>query len=466
MMFSSVRTRLTVWYIGVLALVLVAFGVGVYVMLARALYAQLNYDLTTTAESTSTSFVRMLATGKDARAAAADELNDHIGPDQSAAIFDSDGQAIAENPDLAGLRVEPPSAVPEAQIYLYNLSEGRGRRVVVKRFSYGAPNQTYFIVISQPVDHVLNTLSTIRLSLLLGTGAGLILAGLGGSFLARRSLQPVARMTEQARRMSAGNLEQRLPVTDARDELGNLAATFNELLARLDDSLSTQRRFMADASHELRTPLSVMRTAISVTLDQERGADEYREALTVLDEQARRLTRIVADMFTLARSDTEKRPLMRTDFQLDSLIEECVRAAEILGSRKGVMVITGALSETRYRGDEGLLRQLILNLLDNAIKHTPPAGKVSVALVTEDSQFQIVVRDTGSGIPPEAQSHIFERFYRADKARSRNNASEFGTGAGLGLAIAQWIATQHRGRIKLAKSDEHGSVFVTTLPAF
>lgn len=464
-MLSSVRARLTVWYIGVLALVLIAFSIGVYVMIKRALYVQLNYDLTSTAESTSTSFVRMLGTGKDVKTAAVDELNDHIGPDQSAAIFDSSGKVIAENPDLAGVRVQLPPAIPEAPVYLSNLNDSSGRRIVVKRFSCGSPGQLYFMVISQPVDQVINTLRTIRLVLLLGTGAGLVLAGLGGSVLARRSLLPVARMTEQARRMSAENLEQRLPVTDARDELGNLAATFNELLARRDASLTQQRRFMADASHELRTPLSVMQTAISVTLDQERAAEEYREALTVIDEQVRRLTRIVADMFTLARSDTETRRLIETDFQLDRLIQECVRAAEILGTRKAVMVTTGVLLPTRYRGDEGLLRQLILNLLDNAIKHTPPAGQVSVALVQEDSRVEIVVRDTGSGIPAEAQPHIFERFYRADKARSRNNASEFGTGAGLGLAIAQWIAIQHRGRITLAKSDEHGSEFVTTLPA-
>ena len=461
-MFSSVRTRLTVWYIGVLALVLVAFSIGIYLTITRTLNAQLNYDLGSTAESTSASFMRVVSTGKNVKAAAIDELNDHIGPDQSAAIFGSDGRAIAENPDLAGFHVTFPNPDLVSPNPLYILDDGSGRRVVVRRFGFGSPEQIYFIVISQPVAQLLHTLRTIRLILVFGTGAGLILAGLGGSFLARRSLRPVARMTEQARRMSAENIEQRLPVTDARDELGNLAATFNELLGRLDASLTQQRRFMADASHELRTPLSVMRTAVSVTLDHDRSAEEYREALTVVDEQARRLTRIVADMFTLARADTEKRPLIRTDFQLDRLVEECVRAAEILGSRKGVRVTTETVSKTAYRGDEGLLRQLILNLLDNAIKHTPSTGKVTVGLHTHDGELQIVVRDTGSGIPSEAQPHIFERFYRADKARSRSNASEFGTGAGLGLSIAQWIATQHRGEIKLAKSDDHGSVFVAT----
>jgi heavy metal sensor kinase len=336
--------------------------------------------------------------------------------------------------------------------------------VVFKRFTLNTPPGVFFLVISQPIDEVLNTLRTVRLILLFGTGAGLAMAAIGGSFLARQSLRPVARMTEQARRMSGENLEQRLPVPDARDELGNLADTFNELLGRLDQSLSQQRRFMADASHELRTPLSVMRTAISVTLDQERDSEEYRDALSILDEQVRRLTRVVTDMFTLARADTEKRPLVRNEFQLDQLVAECVRAADILGSRKGVRITVAELRETCYNGDEGLLRQLVLNLLDNAIKHTPATGSVSVALTTQEAEHRILISDTGLGIPQDAQPYIFQRFYRADKARSRSDTSEFGSGAGLGLSIAQWIAAQHGGYVRLLKSDERGSVFLASLP--
>jgi heavy metal sensor kinase len=462
-MFSSVRTRLTVWYIAVLALVLIAFSVGVYVVLKRTLYAQLDYELKNTAESTSGSLARNLANYHELKLAATDELNDHIGPDQSAAIFDGEGRPVAENPDLSGIRVQLPNDPARiTPIYLYR--DAAGRRVVFKRFTLNTPPGVFFLVISQPIDEVLNTLRTVRLILLFGTGAGLALAAIGGSFLARQSLRPVARMTEQARRMSGENLEQRLPVPDARDELGNLADTFNELLGRLDQSLSQQRRFMADASHELRTPLSVMRTAISVTLDQERDSEEYRDALSILDEQVRRLTRVVTDMFTLARADTEKRPLVRNEFQLDQLVAECVRAADILGSRKGVRITVAELRETCYNGDEGLLRQLVLNLLDNAIKHTPATGSVSVALTTQEAEHRILVSDTGLGIPQDAQPYIFQRFYRADKARSRSDTSEFGSGAGLGLSIAQWIAAQHGGYVRLLKSDERGSVFLASLP--
>jgi two-component system OmpR family sensor kinase len=470
-MFRSVRTRLTLWYMGVLALVLVVFSVGVYASLARYLYAELDYELNNTVGGTQVSLLRELAEGETVSKAATDALDEHIAPRQAAAIFDPNGSLIAEDTALGGIHAPLPTAnlINGDQAALFTTSGTNstdGRRVAVKRVGVSSPGKTYLIIVSQPLDEVINGLKTIRLIFFLAICAALALAGLGGSFLARRSLAPVARMTERARKMSAENLERRLPITNPSDELGRLAATFNELLSRLDDSLSLQRRFMADASHELRTPLSVMRTATGVTLEQPRRKEsEYRDALKVVDEQARRLTRIVTDMFTLARADAGQRALNRTEFYLDKLILECVRAAEMLGAGKGVTIRVGELAETLYRGDEGLLRQLVINLLDNAVKHTPNNGEVGVSLEAHAAQLKIIVSDTGCGIPPEAQPHIFERFYRVDKSRSRAEASELGAGAGLGLSIAKWIAETHNGYVKLQRSDHTGSEFIASLPA-
>jgi len=469
-MLDSVRTRLTLWYIGVLALVLILFSFGVYVLLGRKLYTDLDNNLETTVGGTAISILREMRKGRSATDAARDALDEHIEPRQAAAIFDANGSLIAENTALNGIHAPLPTfeSVAADQIHLYTTSENKEseqRRVIVRRAT--APSaRTYAIVVSQPLDEVTNGLRTIRLILLLSILGALVLAGVGGWFLARRSLAPVVQMTEQARRMSADNLEQRLPISNPHDELGRLAATFNELFGRLDESLSQQRRFMADASHELRTPLSVMRTATGVTLEQEQRSDsEYRDALKVIDQQVRRLTRIVTDMFTLARADAGRRTLHRNDFYLDELVWECVRAAEFLGTRRGVTIRLGKLPEIPYRGDEGLLRQLILNLLDNAIKHSPGEGEVHVSLERHDSEHRIIVSDTGLGIPPEAQPHIFERFYRADKSRSRTEASDLGAGAGLGLSIGRWIAETHQGRLELRSSDQTGSVFVVSLPA-
>jgi two-component system OmpR family sensor kinase len=471
-MFDSVRSRLTLWYVGVLALVLVAFSVTVYFLLAAFLYDRLDDHVGTLAEETGVSFIRKMKDGEPETKAAASALDEHVGPRLAAAIFDREGKLIADSPGPNNYHIQwlTPDFIPESGLDVYTLpadkASGVERRIGVSNASLDSPPKSYVVVISQSFDLVTSELKWIRLILFLTVPVALALAGLGGWFLARRSLKPVVEMTEQAHRISAENLEQRLPVVNSRDELGRLAATFNELLARLDDSFALQRRFMADASHELRTPISVMRTATDVTLEQERRSEsEYRDALKVIDEQAHRLTRIVEDMFTLARADSGRRALQQNDFYLDELMLETARAAGVLADRKGVSIELDELTDIPFHGDEGLLRQMVLNLLDNAIKHTPPGGVVKLSLAQDNGDYDVIVSDTGVGIPPEAQSNIFERFYRVDKARSRASASDAGVGAGLGLAIAKWIAEAHKGQLKLQHSDQTGSTFVASLPS-
>ena len=469
-MFDSMRVRLTLWHVSVLALVLAVFSVSVYALLARSLYARLDGDLGTTLRETGVSLTREIGEGESEVKAAADALDEHIGPRQAAAVFDERGQLLAENVALGDVHAQWPtqfSATNEPQLYMMQSVEQRrtvGRRVGLQRFTL-ATGKTYVLVVSQPLDVVTNELRTIRFVLGIAVLVALCLAGLGGWFLAQRSLAPVVAMTMRAQKISAENLEQRLPIANPRDELGRLAATFNELLARLDDSFAQQRRFMADASHELRTPVSVLRTATGVTLEQEeRSEAEYLDALKVIDEQARRLTRLVEDMFMLARADAGERQLQRQNFNLDELLWEAARAAEVLAARKGVELELHSMPQTPYRGDEGLLRQMLLNLLDNAIKHTPTGGRVRVRLERQRGAYTISVADTGDGIPPAAQSHIFERFYRVDRARARTGVTEVGSGAGLGLAIAKWITEAHHGQLELQSSDASGTIFVATLP--
>jgi signal transduction histidine kinase len=195
-----------------------------------------------------------------------------------------------------------------------------------------------------------------------------------------------------------------------------------------------------------------------------RSEGEYREALQMVDEQAKRLTRIVEDMFTLARADSSTRALRFQDLRLDELVRETSRAAEILADNKGIAVKVGRMTVAPYHGDGGLLRQLLMNLLDNAIKHTLPGGFITLDLEKLAESYVITVADTGAGIPEDAQARIFDRFYRVDKARSRSEASELGGGAGLGLSISKWIAEVHQGRLELQRSDKTGSSFVITLP--
>lgn len=478
-MLDSVRTRLTLWYVCVLALALVVFSGGVYLLLARNLHRRMDESLRTSSESMAISLIRERAEGETEAEAAHSTVNELHLLNQAMAIFDAEGRLIEEKTTPGNDHARLPSldSISADNLLLYTAPAGpgeddEGQRVAARRVKISDTEAPYLIVVSQPLETITEELEMLRHVFLIAVPLALLLAGLGGFFLARKSLAPVVAMSERARQIGAENLERRLPVANPRDELGQLAATFNELLARLDGSFNLQRQFMADASHELRTPLSVMRTTAQVILEKpRRDENEYRDALAMINDQTRRLARIVDDMFTLARADAGRRPLNMTSFYIDELIGETARVASVLATRKGVTVEAAESAEVLYYGDEDLLRQMLLNLLDNAIRHTPAGGAVRVSLAQSGPTCKVVVADTGEGIPVEAQPHIFERFYRVDKSRSRSNngasdngANTHGGGAGLGLSIALWVAEAHGGTIRLVRSDSTGAAFAVTLP--
>jgi signal transduction histidine kinase len=235
-------------------------------------------------------------------------------------------------------------------------------------------------------------------------------------------------------------------------------------LERVDQSFERQRRFMSDASHELRTPAAILRGESEVALSRgERPAEEYRESLAVMHAEAQRLTQIVEDLFTLTRADAGQYPLAPHDFYLDELVADCTHATRSLALAKQIRLACEAPEELPIRADEALLRRMILNLLDNAIKYTPAGGRVTVSCERCGAEYALNVTDSGPGIPEELQKRVFERFFRADKARTRSEND--GGGAGLGLSIARWIAEAHQGRLILARSDATGSTFSALLPA-
>lgn len=471
-MLDSVRTRLTLWHTGTLALLLIAFSVGVYSLSSNKLHRRLDGGIRTTIEGIARLLVYELAEGESEAQAVHSALNEHYFPHQAAAIFDVEGHLLEEKPLPSNHHAElPPSLSAAAQEVRFltlpgnNSGNDPGRRIAALRVIVEQEHKSYLIVVSQDLDSISEDLALLSSIFLAAVPVALLLAGFGGWFLARKSLAPVVAMSECARRISAQKLEQRLPIANPRDELGQLASIFNELLARLQSSFSQQRQFMADASHELRTPLHVIRTAAEVTLEQPiRQESEYREGLGIINEQARRLTKIVEDLFILARADAGQRKLDPQDFYLDELVAETARAAAVLAARKQVTVEFGQPAEAPYRGDEALLRQMLLNLLDNAVKHTPAGGCVKLQLGHADSIYSVIVADNGDGIPTDAQPHIFKRFYRADKARTRTPNGRENSGAGLGLSIAQWIAEAHGGSLALQHSDSYGSSFRVLLP--
>jgi heavy metal sensor kinase len=324
-----------------------------------------------------------------------------------------------------------------------------------KKFPQGVE---YRVAVATSLADVDRQRAIIGRTLLIGIPLALGLAASGGSWIARQALRPVAAMVRQARDITDRTLGSRLQVSQPDDELGELARAFNELLGRLEEAVKVQRRFMADASHELRTPVSIVRTAAEVALGREtRSEAEYRDSLAIIAGQTHRLARMVDDMLTLARADCGGLTLEPADLYLDELVGECVRAVGVLAAERGVRVSMDPAAEVTFRGDEALLRHMVVNLLHNGICHTPSGGRVDVRLSCLDGSLAIAVSDTGCGVPASERERIFERFVRLDPARS-------GGGAGLGLPIARSIAEAHSGTLSLTDSNSSGSMFVVRLP--
>jgi heavy metal sensor kinase len=285
-----------------------------------------------------------------------------------------------------------------------------------------------------------------------------------GAWIARRALQPVADIITEVREITDGRtLHRRLPVPMVRDELTRLAETLNEMMSRLERSFAALRRFTADASHELKTPLTVLRSGVERAL---RTEGLPRDTLATLEEtlqEVNRMTELVDALLTLARADEGRAPLHREPVDLRAIVEEAQETGELLAEQAGVTMEVRAPDEpVIVPVDRTRVRQLLLNLLTNAVKYTPPGGSVSVELARDDGRVIIAVTDTGVGIAPGDLPHIFDRFWRADTARTRTGERP---GAGLGLAICKWIAEAHGGTIDAASRPGRGSRFTVTLPA-
>jgi two-component system, OmpR family, sensor kinase len=460
---ESVRGRLTLYYVSVLAAALVIVGAVIYVLLARALFVRVDENLVAGVGIAATSLSNDLDEGQDYQDAARSTVAEQASAAQMLAVYDTAGRVLAESRRDPDLEITPPGeGLSDSDVLIETVLERDGddrHRLAWRKVSL--PSAEYIVVVGADLDPMDEELASMRGILGYVMPIALALAAIGGWFLARRSLSPVVAMADRARRIGVENLSERLPVANPRDELGHLAETFNELLGRLEASLVQQRRFMADASHELRTPVTTTRTAAAVALQQEhRDETEYRDTLKIVEEQAARLSRVVDDLFTLARADSGSYPVRSMPMYLDEVVDEVVRAARVVAATRNVAVESTVVPSAAFTGDEELIRRMIVNLVDNAVRHTPAGSSVRVELDETDSGFAVAVKDQGAGVPSEIRSQIFERFFRGDISR-RLVAQD---GAGLGLALARWIARAHGGDVVLARSSPSGSTFVISLP--
>jgi heavy metal sensor kinase len=471
------RAQLTLWYTGVLALALVLFSLVTYIYLVRAAQQRTDYSLAEAANSViSTVNTEANDEGLSADDAAKEAVGAFHSSDRAVTVYDERNEIVAVSALPQGLsQIDRWSSTSRPQQFTALLTaastaptyatanlSGEDLRAVGKVFDIkGRP---YKVLMVQSLREQVAGLAIARRAFYLINPLALLLASLGGYFLARKSLAPVIAMAEQCETIGAENLDERLPELDPRNELGRLVRSFNGLLARLQASFQTQRRFMADASHELRTPVAIIRGESEVALSNElRTAGEYRESLAIVQDEGKRLARIVEDLFTLARADAGQYPIETSNMYLDETVAHCVRSVDSLATQRGLKLdYETSVHELFFTGDEGLLERMTLNILDNAIKYTPRGGSVRVRLERNGSSCKLAIADTGHGIPAELQSRIFERFFRANQARSRE--VERNGSAGLGLAIARWIAELHGGALVLDRSNSEGSTFVISLP--
>ena len=474
-MFSSVRIRLTLWYTAAMAVILILLASVTYFVIRQNVQARgdaQGAELADTFLSTVNAELGESTKPDSLDYGVAAAISEHRFRDVVFAVFDPQGNLIGMSEWFPEDRrhsewkrdalVAPLQAALGSQGAFQSVHfAGHTYRVYVRHFSL--EQQAATLVVVQSLFHQHEFLETLAGTFAIVIPITLLIAGLGGYFLARRSLSPVVAMSEQARWIGAENLEARLSVRNPDDELGHLAGSFNGLLDRLNASFDRQKRFVADASHELRTPVAILCGETEVALAKEdRSEQEYRETLGILADESKRLKRIVEDLFTLARADAGQYPLSYTDFYLDELAAECAKNVRTLAAAKQITLACDPSGEALIRADESLVRRMLLNLLDNAIKYTQPGGFVSVHVAHLDGAYDLSVTDSGPGIPGDLHSRIFERFFRVDKARSRKEQD--GSGAGLGLSIGAWIASAHSGKLGLTRSGSEGSTFTATLP--
>jgi heavy metal sensor kinase len=307
---------------------------------------------------------------------------------------------------------------------------------------------------------VVDTLKNFQIILLTAVPVVLLLTALIGRFIARRALKPVAKITQTANDIGSGaNLSQRIPVSEVKDEIGQLALTFNSMMDRLESSFTQMRQFSSDASHELRTPLTVLKGQSELALGKERKPEEYQEVISSNLEEVQYMSKVLEDLFLLSKSDENQIALDCESVDLKSLIEEVCKHAEIIASEKNIKIVIAYLEGLQVYGDPVRLRQMVWNVVVNGIKYTQQGGEVKISVRGKGDGVLIIIQDNGIGISEEDLPLIFNRFYRVDKARSRQEG-----GTGLGLSICKFIVDAHKGSIDIESKLDEGTKFKITLP--
>ena len=456
---ASIRARLTLWYFAIFAVTFAVYGIGILLAMRASVLAVIDEELRIRLDG-----VQRFMTRHDPTVSLEElqyEFREHSGLRPGGDLIqvgDGEGKSLFQSTSIRDYHLELPHADLSAPRYETSDLKAGQLRVLSARVTISGSD--YIVQLGAPVAEAYKILQRFQWLLVLSIPVVLVLASAGGYWMGRRALAPVDEITRAARSVSEHNLSRRLAIPRAADELQRLTGTFNQMLDRLEAAFKRITQFTADASHELRTPVALVRTTAELSLRRQRDDPEYREALGQILEEAERMSILIESLMTLARMDFGAEALSFATLDMTSVVREaCVRSEPLAQSKR--IRFESAIPDVPIlvNADAHALQRLLVILIDNAIKYTPEGGRIRVGLEAGAGDVSVNVHDTGIGMSPEDLPFIFERFYRADKARSREAG-----GAGLGLSMARWIADAHHASIHVESVLGEGSTFEVRIP--
>jgi heavy metal sensor kinase len=460
----SIRFRLVAWYAGVLTVVFVLLGGLMYAGLKFYLEQSLGQAQVRRAQQIADTLLAKI--GQTGEAHVTSEINSWFAPetnDRFIRITRADGSPlyVSSSPKDVSFDAASVPAFPERErVSRRSETLPDNKRLLIAAVPCQSDDGRHFLVeVGASLEPVQAILRRLILLLALALAVMVVVGTGGGYFLIRRALAPVDRIASSAEQITLHNLRERLPIAQTGDEFQRLSISLNHMIARLEDAFQHNRRFIADASHELRTPLTIIRGELESIVEETRATPAVQRTAASVLEEVERLARIVEGLFAVSRLDAGEAQKECLEFDLAALAAGTAEQMCLLAEDKGISISCDASREVTVEGDRARMKQVVVNLLDNAIKYTSAGGSVRLSVEARDGRAVLEVADTGIGIPAEARPHIFERFFRVDQARSR----EMG-GAGLGLSIVKSICTAHGGQVDFQSTEGAGSRFKVVLP--
>lgn len=465
MNIRSIKFRLVTWYAGLLT--------GIFLLLCALLYLNLRHFLENDLRESQARRARQISqtllihVGQTGEAYVASQTKDWYEPeinDRFIRITRADGTLVyvsgAPKDGSFDPTEVPPFPLSSKTEFYHKLKLSGGNTLLVAALNFkSSGNPDYLVEFGALLDPVESMLNHLFLQLALGLPLAVIIITVGGYLLVRRALTPVEQITRAAERITQYNLSERLPVSSTGDELERLSVSLNRMITRLDDAFQNSKRFVADASHDLRTPLTILQGELESFAEDARLDSELRDRAGSMLEEVVHLGKIVEQLFTLSRLDAGEAQTEWTRFDLSELAKTTADQMSLLAEDKGISISCDASQPMPVKGNHVRLKQVVVNLLDNAIKYTPEKGAIQLRVLAVNGHAVLEVKDNGIGIPPDALPHIFERFYRVDPARSADSES-----AGLGLSIVKSICTAHGAEVEAQSVVGSGSCFRVKLP--